>query len=183
MIERGELHQRIIDRLNAAGLGQHLVADMSQLFEFPEEYFAEVVVDDAGRIDDANAVMEKIAQEMSEQNQDLDYIVRAVWQVTSVIPLGEEELSTQMGEGFFGLRFLATLKSGSREQKVGVEVMPGAYGRLGIVRGPDPEALRKSIKRELEGWLSIRGPGYWDPIREPRRIIGGAEASYAFTTR
>jgi hypothetical protein len=179
-MNQDSLNQLIIRGLEAKGLSGYLVRDKSQLLEFPDEYFAEIVLNDAGKIDEAQGVLAKIVPELDAKHQKLDFMVRALWRVVNVEPrYRQEELPHQLKQRLFSLPFIATLKSGSKEWRVGVEITPDAYEDLERAGKCDDQTLRAIVKASLESWLSIGGAGYWDPIREPRRSISSGGVSYA----
>jgi hypothetical protein len=65
-----------------------------------------------------------------------------------------------------------TLRSGSVEREIGVELMPGPYTHLRHAERCDIGKLRDFVTLELKNWLSIGGAGRWDRTREPRRVVG-----------
>ena len=173
-----EMDALLKENLRKAGV--QTVVDWAKYFLFPtpEGVLAEIVLTDASKLEEAEMAIDKARRELERQGIALLPTVRAVWQVESVEPqFRSEEIERRITEGFFGLPFVATLRSGSREQKVGVELMPGAYGGLELA-GRSVDDLIKVVTEQLKGWLSVGGAGYWDPIREPRRIVGGGQISY-----
>jgi hypothetical protein len=145
------------------------------LLATPEGVLVDVVLTDASQLPKAERAMEEASRELERENIDLLPTVRALWEVERVEPeFPAGELQKRLREGFFGLPFRVILKSGSKKQEVGVEIMPGAYTHLQPSGGWDDAKLRKFVKQDLEGWLSIGGAGYWDPVREPRRIVNSS---------
>jgi hypothetical protein len=175
-MDHDELDRLITAKLDQKGLVGHVVKDKSVLLDFPEEYFAEVVLDDAAGIDDANQALSEAAAQLKRENEELDYIVRALWEVGEVRLAPEykpEAIPELMKQGFFSLRFLATLKSGEQiEKEVGVELTPSAYEELRRLGQPTDENSLKAVVRDfLKVQLSLGGVSYWDPKKYPRQQI------------
>ena len=171
-----ELDRLIMAKLNERGLSEHLVKEKSALLDFPEEYYAEIVLDDAGKIDEAKEALAEVAAQLNRENQRLDYIVRPLWEVEEVKLASDsapEMIPNLMRQGIFSLRFLATLKSGEQVKKeVGVELTPGAYEELRRLGQPTDENSLKDVVRDfLKLQLSFGGESYWDPIRYPRQQL------------
>ena len=171
-----ELYRRILNDIEAGGLGNCLVKDKSQLQEFPEEYFAEIVLNDAGKIDLAKEVLAKVAAELGAKHQKLDYIVRALWQVREVQKI-EIPSPTGVPSEMVAVLFKGTLQSGRRCQEVWVAVTPAALGVLRPLVTKE-QALLDLVRAFLLHRLSIGGAGYWDPIREPKRELDEDAARY-----
>lgn len=175
-----ELEQFLRESLRKAGV-QNESVDWGKFFLFPtpEGILAEIVLTDASKLRQAEEAVEGARRELEGQDVFLLPTIRALWRVDAVKPeFKPDELPQRIIEGFFGLPFVVTLKSGSHEQKVGVEIMPGAYGHLGAPGTKwDVDTLSEFVKKWLESWLSVGGAGYWDPIHEPRRIISSGTFS------
>ncbi len=179
MIEWEELNKLIPEKLKARGLAGHFVRSQGQLLEFPEEYFTEVVLDDAGKVEEAEGVLEEVRAEVERRGRRLDYIVRALWEVADVEALyNPTALQDVIRQGALSLQFMATLKSGTREQKVGVEITPDGYEELQRAGTSDDASLREVVKEFLALQLSLGGTGYWDPIRYPRHQINAGGVLY-----
>lgn len=171
-----ELDRLIMTKLNERGVREYLVKEKSALLDFPEEYFAEIVLNDAGKIDEANQALAEVAAQLNGENQKLDYIVRSLWEVEEVklapdfTPAAIPEL---MRQGIFSLRFVATLKSGEWVKKeVGVELTPSAYEEMRRLGQPTGEnSLKELVSNFLKLQLSFGGESYWDPTRHPRQQL------------
>jgi hypothetical protein len=175
-MEHDELNRLITTKLNETGLGGHLVKEKGQLLEFPGEYFAEIVLNDAGKIEEASQALAEVAAQLNHENQKLDYIVRSLWEVEEVKLAPDftpEAIPNLMRQGIFSLRFAATLRSGERVKKeVDVELTPGAYEELRRLGQPtDENSLRDLVRDFLSVQLSFGGVSYWDPIRYPRQQL------------
>lgn len=170
-MEHDELNRLIMTRLNEAGVGHHLVKEKTALLAFPEEDYAEIVLDDAGKIPAANETLSKVAAQLKRENQRLDYIVRALWEVEEVRFAPDhkpEAIPDLMNQGIFSLRFLATLRSGQQVKEIGVELTPSAYEELRRLGQPTNEnSLKDLVRNFLKLQLSFGGESYWDPIRYP----------------
>jgi hypothetical protein len=165
-----------MSKLSERGLGDNLVKEKTALLGFPEEYYAEIVLDDAGKISAANEALTEVAAQLKRENEKLDYIVRALWKVQEVRLAPDykaEAIPDLMKQGIFSLRFLATLESGERcKKEVGVELTPSAYEELRRLGQPTDENSLKDVVRDfLKLQLSFGGESYWDPIRYPRQQL------------
>ena len=71
-----ELGNLIKDRLAAAGLAQYLDEAKEQYLEFPDGFFAEVVLKDGAKLSEAQRIVKSIEEELRKQGVELDAIVR-----------------------------------------------------------------------------------------------------------
>lgn len=181
-----ELGSLIKDRLNDAGLAQYLDETKEQYLEFPDGFFAEVVLKDGSRLSEAQRVVKSIEEELRKQGVEVDAIVRAVWEVVVVRNVGP---APQGSNGFHP--FAAALRSGKRECEVTVEVTGRAVAgvrsafRLGGLReyGQDENsALVGIVTAFLRHELSLGGESYWDPILYPVRELNDWALSYLTMT-
>jgi hypothetical protein len=169
-----ELGNLIRDRLAAAGLAQYLDDAREQYLEFPDGFFAEVVLKDGSKLSEAQRVVKSIEEDLRKHSVELDAIVRANWEVVAVRKAGPAPGPAN------GQRFVATLRSGSREWVVRVD-MPGvalasvlaAFNGGGLRDfGTDKDTVLKqivSVFLRLE--LSLGGESYWDPVLYPERTL------------
>jgi len=172
MMEHDELNRLMTTKLKKAGLGDHLVKEKSALLGFPDEYYAEIVLDDAAKISAANEALAEVAAQLQRENEKLDYIVRALWEVEGVELAPDYDsgaIPDLMKQGIFSLRFVATLRSGQQVKKeVGVELTPSAYEELRRLGQPiDVDSLKDLVRDFLKLQLSFGGESYWDPIKHP----------------
>lgn len=174
-MDHADLDRLIMSKLGEKGLGDNLVKDKTALLGFPEEYYAEIVLDDAGKISAANEALTEVAAQLKRENEKLDYVIRALWSVQKVSLAPDyqpEAIPDLMKKGIFSLRFLATLKSGQRVKEVGVEVTPSAYEELRRLGQPtDENSLKDLVHDFLKLQLSFGGESYWDPERYPSQQL------------
>src|SRR5215831_13592551 len=147
-----ELGNLIKRRLGDAGLAQDLNESEEQYLEFPEGFFAEIVLKDGSKLPEAQRLLNSIEEELRKQGVELSAIVRAMWEIVEV------EKAGMSPPGSAGIqRFVATLRSGNRECKVTVRVTSGADNSLyaafrnGGLReyGVDRDAVPREIVSEL----------------------------------
>jgi hypothetical protein len=168
-----ELGNLIRERLSAAGLAQYLDEAKEQYLEFPDGFFAEVVLKDASKLSEAQRVVKSVEEELRRQGVELDAIVRTNWEVVDVD-------GSIMHPPQNGRQFDVTIQSGTAKSKVSVKVPPmvwatvkGAFNQ-GALRelGDDPEAVLQQIVREfVKLQLSYGGESYWDPILHPELVL------------
>lgn len=119
-MERNELANRIEERLRAAGLRDFVDRDRSQLLDFPGEFFVEIVLKDAEKLEEATSLLDKLAREFEGQGTRIDFVVRAIWDVVRVTP--EFDLSSAadvVRQGLLSLPYRASSGQGSANTRFG----------------------------------------------------------------
>jgi len=183
-MERTEVDRIVKEGLDSKGILATVDPDKSQLLEFPEEYFVEIVLSDGSKLDETERVLQQIQSELGNREVRLDSIVRATWRVRDVqraFDAGWVVDASRPG-GVLSLpilRFKVTLESGSRQTDVWVDVTPGGYEQLKRAGHADEESVKKLIGDFVAIQLSVGGTSYWDPIRYPRQELNEAAALYA----
>lgn len=173
-----EIDARLKAKLKSAHLHEYIDASKSDLLEYPDGFLAEIVLNNAGRLEEAKQVVESVRSELrKKEGVELDSIVRALWEVKAVERLPQPE-SAGAPPGAFGLPFKAVLKSGDTEQEVWVALTPSAYDELRRARRGDDESLRTAVRDFLRHRLSIGGAGYWDPAKSPNQEFDDSYARY-----
>jgi hypothetical protein len=176
-----ELGNLIKDRLRAAGLAQYLDEAREQYLEFPDGFFAEVVLKDGSKLSEARRILTSVEEELRKQGVELNAIVRAEWEVESVeragmapVPGGSERLE-------------ARLRSGDGKCEVAVIVTPGASQTIyaaskqgGLKEyGQYWDAAMVELGRQfLRLELSYGGESYWDPILHPELTLNESALEY-----
>jgi hypothetical protein len=177
-----ELERLIKDRLRAAGLVECLDEGKEQYLEFPDGFFAEVVLKDGSKLPEAQRILRGVKEELGKQGVELSTIVRAIWEVIGVQSVG---MAPPRSGGFH--RFVATLRSGKRECTITVDVTGSALAEVrsafrgGSLReyGADQDAALVGIVNEfviLE--LSYGGESYWDPTLDHELKLDENALSY-----
>jgi hypothetical protein len=175
-----ELNKLLNDRFKSAGLSRYVIRDKSQLLEFPDGFFVEVVLSDASKLGEAERLIASIRAEVEAQQSHLTSILRAVWSVKKVEKVGPSR--GKSGGIKSSVDFEAILRSGLRETGVVVEVGGHALRKLRERVGGDDQVL-EAVADFLRLQLSWGGAGYWDPIRYPRQALNEAAALYLLTHR
>jgi len=172
-----EVEKLIREALNTVGLWQVVDQYKSQFLEFPDGFFAEIVLNDGSKLVDAERVVRQVEENLRKQGTELDVIVRANWTVKEV---GDPPYGSQVGKW----RIPVILTSGSATQKIEVDVLHEVVLDLKqkiAGKGLDETSAIKEVVREyLEMELSRGGESYWDPTRPPRQEINGNALSYLF---
>ena len=175
-----ELGNLVKERLGAGGLAQYVDDAREQYAEFPDGFFAEVVLKDGSKLSEAKRIVKRLEEELRKQGIELDAIVRATWQVVAVD--GGGLLPPQSGR-----RFEVTIRSGITNSNVVVNVPPmvwatvKAYFDRGGLRelGEDMETvLRRLVAEFVRLELSYGGESYWDPILHPELILNEHALQY-----
>ena len=174
-----ELGNLIKNRLAAAGLSQYVDDAREQYLEFPDGFFAEVVLTDGSKLSEAQRLVNSIEEELRKQGIEVNAIVRALWEL-----VGIEKAGIAPGGG---QRFIATLRSGDRECRVTVDMtgnavpmILGEFGR-GHLReyGADRDtALRNIVSEFVRLELSYGGENYWNPALHPELVLNEDALSY-----
>lgn len=180
-----ELQSRLQEKFNSTGVGPFINQDFSQVLDFPEGFFAEVVLNDASKLHDAERSLAELSESLEQTGVQLDSVVRALWTVREVQSVGPAR--TVAGTPKAALAFKAVLQSGARQHEVYVQVTFDALDRLreelGIKnRGEvDEDTLSNVVREFLTLQLSNGGTSYWDPIRFPNQALTPAAMSYLLT--
>ena len=179
-----DLEQSVRDSLREAGLLQYLEEQETQFLEFPDGWFAEVVVRDGSKLREVEKIVEGFKTDLKHHGIELDEIVRPLWQVTKVERLGPSV-------SFPGLepavRFAITLQSGSLTCNVTVDVTEAALGmireRLKETKAPEDAALQEIVTEFMKMQLWHGGTSYWDPRRDSRLELDAGALMYLFGRR
>jgi hypothetical protein len=174
-----ELEKVIKDRLGAAGLADCLDERQDQYLEFPDGFFAEVVLRDGSRLPDAQRVLKGVKEDLGRRGTELSGLVRALWEVVAVRPAPPES-------GAFP-RFIVNLRSGSRDCIVTVDVTGLAFaGILNAYRGGNLREYGNDQNTALVGIvtefvrleLSYGGESSWDPLLRPQLELNDSALQY-----
>ncbi|MGH9342642.1 MAG: hypothetical protein ACRD19_02610, partial [Terriglobia bacterium] len=180
-----DLEKLIKQELSSEGLIQYLDDRQEQYLEFPDGFFAEVVLNDGSKLSEVERIVKAIKERLQKQEIDVDVIVRAIWKVTSVRYVGHAVGASggvKAAEWFAG-----TLRSGNRECKVIVDVTNYAYDsiwkklseeRAAHLPTDKNEAIADIVADFLQFELSRGGASYWDPILHPERELNDAALLY-----
>jgi len=169
-----EVEKIIRDALATVGLWQVVDQYKSQFLEFPDGFFAELVLNDGSKIADVESIMRDVEGSLRKLGTELHPIVRANWAVRNV----EDPRPARGISG--GIRpawaFPATLVSGELTTDVEVDVDQfaiDAIRRKLVSRGKLEESavMKEVVKEFLNLQLSLGGESYWDPIRDQRQEL------------
>jgi len=175
-----DVEQSVRGALQEAGLLQYLDEDQTQFLEFPDGWFAEVVVKDGSKLLEVERIVERYKEHLRRTDAgDLDEIVRPVWSIAKIERVGPSI-------SFPGLepavRFGVTLQSGSLSCEVKVDLTEGALAlireRLHETKAPEETALQEIVREFVNLELSHGGESYWDPRRGARLELGAAAFMY-----
>jgi len=166
-----QFEQSVRERFQAAGLLSSFDADRSQVLEFPDGLFVEIVVRDGTRLQE----FQKVVNELSSQaHEKVDAIVRAEWKLSRV---GDPQpaYSMQTGGPRAAELYPADLESGAAHQQVWVEVtlLAKLFFRD---HGIDGDEIKTVVGEFVNEQLRKGGASYWDPVRSPNLEINGDTA-------
>ncbi len=180
-----DLEQSVRGSLRQADLLQYLDEEETQFLEFPDGWFAEIVVKDGSKLPEVESVLQKFKADLQrEQAVELDEIVRPAWNVATIKRAGPSV-------SFPGLEpaveFIVVLESGSLPCKVTVDVTKGALElireKVRDTKAPEDVALHKIVHEFMKLQLSHGGTSYWDPRKEPRLELNAAAFMYMMGRR
>ena len=172
-----ELKKLLVERLREANLLRFLVEGDQQCLEMENEFFVEIVLNDASKLNDARTVVETLKAELRVKGIEIDAVVRAVWKTKEVRYLGAPP--AESGGVMSSARFQAVLESGGVNQIVEVDVSKSAEHVLQSQAGHvGDENLTRLVENFLSLQLSTGGTGYWDPVRYRHLDLGDTAALY-----
>jgi hypothetical protein len=174
-MDKTEVDEIIVEKLKSAGLLEAVNRDKSQVLDFPEEFFVELVLNDGSKLEETERLIEHVQADLQSRGVRLDSIVRAMWKVREVSKAYDPGWIAVEGRkpGMLTMPFKATLESGNAQTDVWVEMTPSGYNELKRVGQSDEESLKKIVRAFLAVELSVGGTSYWDPIRYERRELNG----------
>lgn len=178
-----ELEKLIRDELTKAGLWGSVDRHKSQFLEFPDGLFAEIVLSDGSKLEDAEGVLHGLQESQKKQGVELDTIVRADWTVQSI---NDPRPAIGISGGIRAAwAFPVALVSGGATVTVEVDVTYAAILEIRnkLMQSSDKSLDEKMVVKEvvkefLKLELSLGGESYWDPIRYPQRELNEAALSY-----
>ena len=176
-----EVHDLLFEKLQANGVAEFVHRELSQVLDFPEEFFVEVVLRDASKMPQAERAILEVTEVLKEKGVELNAIVRAIWEVKAVELEGAAYGSTGVPRNAFCFRVL--LRSGAREESVHVNVTRAAIEELRRKAGVDPDRemlkqLEQLVREFVKMRVTVGGMSYWDPLRVPERDLTAAGMTY-----
>jgi len=165
-----DLEQSVRGALQEAHLLQYLDEEGTQFLQFPDGWFAEIVVKDGSKLPDVERVVQRYKEHLRCNDAgELDEIVRPVWTIAEIERVGP---SVSLPGLEPGVRFTVLLQSGSLSCPVTVDVTEGALTlireKLAETNAPEDTAIREIVEEFMNLWLSQGGTSYWDPRRDSR---------------
>ena len=178
-----DIEKIIRDELTKAGLWELVDRHKSQFLEFPDGFFAEIVLSEGSKLEDAEGILGSLRESLKKKGVELDVIVRASWIVESIGGL-HPQIDISGGIKLASI-FPVTLVSGGATTKVEVAMTPpvvkGIRNKLlnSSTKSLDEITVMKEVVREfLRMELALGGESYWDPIQHPRRELNEAALDY-----
>jgi hypothetical protein len=172
-----EVEKLIREALVAAGLWQAVDQYKSQFLEFPDGFFAEIVLTDGSKLVDVGSVVRQIEEDQRKQGTELDVIVRSIWTVKEI---GDPPYGNQIGRW----QVPVMLTSGTETRKINVDVLQEVVldikNRIAGKGLAETSAIKEVVREFVEMELALGGESYWDPVQDPRREINGNALSYLF---
>lgn len=180
------LEKLIKQELSIEGLAQYLDDSQEQYLEFPDGFFAEIVLSDGSKLSDVKSVVKAIQERLQKQGIELDVIVRAIWKVVDVKHSGT---ATEAVSGIKDVaRFAATLQSGGRKCTVIVDVTRYAYEQIRkqlpeekLIGTDEKSVMAGIVINFLRFELSLGGESFWDPLLYPERELNAGALEYLTT--
>ncbi|HMD99992.1 MAG TPA: hypothetical protein VKM93_22015, partial [Terriglobia bacterium] len=185
-----EVRSLLEARLRSAGLLPFVEPSHLQLLDFPEGTFVEIVLNDASKLGQVEALMADINEVLKKSGTELNSLVRALWAVERVQYVGPSR--SLSGSLKSALDFRVTLRSGSVTSELIVELTAAAIDRLRQRMGIKSERvgwsntnddvsldkLQVAVREFVELQLSYAGASSWDPVKNPHLELKEAVMSY-----
>jgi hypothetical protein len=180
-----DLEQSVRGSLRQAGLLQYVDEDETQFLEFPDGWFAEIVLKDGSKLLEVESIVRKFKTDLQrEQAVELDEIIRPVWNVARIEGVGSGITIPGLESA---LRFNVVLQSGDLSCTVTVDVTEAALGmireKLSKTGAPEESALREIVSEFMKFELSHGGKSFWDPRRDSRLELDAGALMYLFGQR
>jgi len=175
-----DLEQSVRGALQQAGLLEYLDEGQTQFLEFPDGWFAEIVVRDGSRLAEVERVVERYKERLRRNDAgELDEIIRPLWTVAKIERAGPSVSFPGLEPA---IRFAVTLRSGNLGCEVQVDLTEGALAlireRLHDTKAPEDTALQEIVREFVNLELSHGGQSYWSPRRDPHLELGTAGFMY-----
>ncbi len=165
-----DLEQSVRGALQEAGLLQLLDEGQTQFLEFPDGWFAEIVVKDGSRLAEVEKVVERYKERLRRNDDgELDEIVRPIWRIAKIERVGP---SVSLPALESAIRFRVVLQSGDLSCDVKVDFTEGALKlmrkKLRETKAPEDMALTEIVHEFMSLQLAQGGKSFWDPRRDSR---------------
>lgn len=171
-----DIEQLLRESLTERGVAEKV--DHISLFSTPEGVLAEIVLKEADALDEADKAVRETERELADKGVSLLPTIRALWRIQQldrvVLPAGAVPRELQ------DIPFCASLRSGSREQRVWVGVAPTALNLLTkqATGAAKPGVVKNAVEYFLRRHLSVGGPAHWDPTKSPALKLNEDDAWY-----
>lgn len=179
-----EIERSIKEELRAADLLKYVDPEQEQFLQFPDGFFAEVVLNDGSKVAEVESVIRGVKERLRTEGVELDEIVRPIWKVAK-IERGGPSVSFPGLEP--AVRFRVALESGSLVCHVTVDVTEGALAlireKLHDTKAPEDLALIELVHEFMKMELSLGGQSYWDPRRDSRLELDAGAFMYLMGRR
>ncbi len=178
-------------RLRDAGLAKYVNKERSQFLDLDGEVFAEIVLNDASVLEDAERIVQSAADEMKTQGIPLDSVVRALWEIVSIQYSGRLSRTPDSSQARAAVEFQVILRSGTRQCPTIVNVSLGGIEllshKLGIQESDTStlpaghlanEIVATVVQKFVEQALSRGGTSYWDPLQVSQMELTSTDMSF-----
>jgi hypothetical protein len=175
-----DLEQSVKGSLRTANLLQYLDEEQSQFLDFPDGWFAEIVVKDGSMLPKIETILQGFKTGLKrDQGIELSEIVRPIWNISKIERVGPSV-------SFPGLepavRFSVGLQSGSLPCTVRVDITEAALAlireKLRDTKAPEDAAVYELVQEFVRLWLSHGGTSFWDPRQESRLELNAPAFMY-----
>ncbi|MHB1700320.1 MAG: hypothetical protein ACYCSN_09305 [Acidobacteriaceae bacterium] len=170
-----EVQQAMLERFKEAGLLPLVVRESSQVMDLGGEIFAEVVLTDRTRLDEASNLMRLVLKSAGRDEKNSSLVVRSKW---SIADIGDPTPAYgQNGQVRAAVLIPVTLRSGDEDASVTVAVTTLAEMEFNRILGRKAD-LGQVARIVVESALRRSGSSFWDPITENYlEVASGAAAN------
>lgn len=170
-----QIQREMRDEFARAGLLPFLVEDSSQILDLGDELFAEIVLSDGVKLDEASELINEILKRAGQGRKTYTLVVRSKWVISQI-----GNLAPAYGQDG-GLRAAVLipviLKAGTAQALVTVAVTKLAEMELNRILGRQAD-LKQVAEVVVESALRRGGRSFWDPTTENYlEVASGATAN------
>lgn len=174
-----EIERSIKEELRAADLLKYVDPEQEQFLQFPDGFFAELVLSDGSKVAEVESVIRGVKERLRTEGVELDEIVRPVWNVAKIERAGPSVSFPGLEPA---IRFNVALQSGGLSCDVKVDFTEGALEltrkKLHDTKAPEDMALRELVNEFMKLQLAQGGQSFWDPRRDSRLELDAAAFMY-----
>jgi hypothetical protein len=169
------IQREMQEQFRKAGLGSLLVNESSRVRDLGGEVFAEVVLADRTKLEEATELMKQILKDAKQDEKNYSLVVRSKWGIEEI---GDPSPAFEPSGGLRAATLIpVTLRCGNELLKITVSVTKLAEWEFDEILGRKTD-LRQVARIVVESALGRSGSSYWDPtVEDYLEVASGAAAN------